>query len=65
MAVISSLNQRSYVHVPRERHILPYWCDIEKDGRSVDDFIEEVEQELCVRHQSDQDQYDFFRDPSL
>ncbi|XP_051952855.1 uncharacterized protein LOC127622804 [Xyrauchen texanus] len=59
MAAISSLNQKSYVYVPRERHILPYCGDMEKDGRSVDDFIEEVERVLRVRHQSDQDQYDF------
>lgn len=59
MAAISSLSQKSYVYVPRERHILPYCGDMEKDGRSVDDFIEEVERVLRVRHQSDQDQYDF------
>lgn len=53
MAAISALHQRSYVYVPRERHILPYCGDMEKDGRSVDDFIEEVEWVLRARHQSD------------
>lgn len=59
MAAISALNQRSVVYVPRERHIAPFCGDMEKDGRSVDDFIEEVERVLRSRHQSDQDQYDF------
>lgn len=30
MAAISSLNQRSYVYVPRERHMLPYCGDGER-----------------------------------
>ncbi|KAL1263486.1 hypothetical protein QQF64_006225 [Cirrhinus molitorella] len=59
MAAMSALNQRSYVYVPRERHVLPFCGDMEKDGRSVDDFIEEVERVLRARHQSDQDQFDF------
>lgn len=33
--------------------------EIEKDGRFVDDFIEEVERVLQARNQSVRDQYDF------
>lgn len=47
------------MYVLRKRHILPYCDDMEKDGRSVSDFIEEVEQVLHAMQQSDQDQYDF------
>ncbi len=41
----------SYVYVPRERHIEPFSGDIDKDGRSVDEFIEEVKV-LSARNQS-------------
>lgn len=46
MTVISSLNTeptRSYGYVPRERHISPFSGSIDRDGRSVEEFIEEVE----------------------
>ncbi|XP_038143593.1 uncharacterized protein LOC119785194 [Cyprinodon tularosa] len=62
MTVISSLNTeptRSYVYVPRERHISPFSGDIEKDGRSVDEFIEEVERVISARNQSAPEQFDF------
>lgn len=59
MEAISALNQRSYVYVPRERHVAPFCGDVERDGRSVDDFVEEIERVLRARYQSDQDQYDF------
>lgn len=51
--------QRSYVYVPRERQITPFSGDYEKDGRSVDDFIEEVERVAHARYQSANDKYDF------
>lgn len=62
MTAISSLNTvpaRSYVYVPRERHIAPFSGDIDKDGRSVDDFFEEVERVLSPRNQSPPEQFDF------
>lgn len=62
MTAISSLNTvpaRSYVYVPRERHIAPFSGDIDKDGRSVDEFIEEVERVLSARNQSPPEQFDF------
>ncbi|KAL6489612.1 hypothetical protein MHYP_G00033530 [Metynnis hypsauchen] len=62
MTVISSLNTeptRSYVYVPRERHISPFSGDIDKDGRSVEEFIEEVERVISARNQSAPEQFDF------
>lgn len=62
MATIAELGrepQRSYVYVPRERQITPFSGDYEKDGRTVDDFIEEVERVLQARNQSANDKYDF------
>ncbi|KAL6485918.1 hypothetical protein MHYP_G00053100 [Metynnis hypsauchen] len=69
MATIATLSNRSYVYVPRERHIAPFSSEFEKDGRHIDDFIEEVERVLRARNLSDQDQYDFvmsfLRGPAL
>lgn len=62
MATIESLRgeaNKSYVYIPRERHIIPFSGDFEKDGRTVDHFIEEVERVLRIRNQSASDQYDF------
>lgn len=62
MTVISSLNTeptRSYVYVPRERHISPFSGDIDKDGRCVGEFVEEVERALSARNQSAPEQFDF------
>lgn len=62
MTVISSLNTeptRSYVYVPRERHISPFSGDIDKDGRGVDEFVEEVERVISARSQSAPEQFDF------
>ncbi len=49
---------RSYVYVPRERHIQPFSGDLGKDDRNVDEFIE-VERVLLVRNQTPEDQADF------
>lgn len=46
MEAIDTLNKgssRSYIYVPRERKIQPFSGDAAKDGRSVDEFIEEVD----------------------
>lgn len=62
MAAIASLRQepqRSYVYVPRERQITPFSGDYDKDGRLVDEFIEEVERVVHSRYQSANDGYDF------
>lgn len=61
-AAIANLSRepsRSYIYVPRERHIQPFSGDLNKDGRNVDEFIEEVERVLLVRNQTTEDQLDF------
>ncbi|KAL6462436.1 hypothetical protein MHYP_G00288580 [Metynnis hypsauchen] len=42
-----------------ERHISPFSGDIDKDGRSVEEFIEEVERVISARNQSAPEQFDF------
>ncbi|KAL1282369.1 hypothetical protein QQF64_001172 [Cirrhinus molitorella] len=62
MAAIANLTReptRSYVYVPREHHIQPFSGDLGKDGRDVDEFIEEVERVLLVRSKTPEDQADF------
>ncbi len=62
MAAIANLSReptRSYVYVPRERHIQPFSGDLGKDDRNVDEFIEEVERVLLVRNQTPENQADF------
>lgn len=62
MATIAKLSReltRSYVYVQRERHIQSFSADFIKDGRNVDEFIEEVERVLLVRNQLPEDQTDF------
>lgn len=62
IAAIANLSReptRSYVYVPRERHIQPFSGELGKDGRNVDEFIEEVERVLLVRNQTPEDQADF------
>ena len=62
LATITALGnepRRPYVYVPRERTIQPFSGDINKDGRSVDEFIEEVERVIRARDQTPADQVDF------
>lgn len=63
MATIAGLrgeDNRSYVYISRERHIAPFSGDLEKDGRSVDNFIEEIERVLrTMANRSAHDKYDF------
>ncbi|XP_028290920.1 uncharacterized protein LOC114454569 [Gouania willdenowi] len=59
METIATLSHRSYVYVPRERQIQPFSGDPIKDGRSVDEFIEEVERVIRARGQSSEDGVDF------
>ncbi len=62
MAAIANLSRettRSYLYVPRERHIHPFSGDLGKDNRNVDEFIEEVERVLLVRNQTPENQADF------
>ncbi len=62
MAAITNLSReptRSYIYVPRERHIQPFSGDFNKDGRDVDEFIEEVERVIPARSQAAEDQLDF------
>ncbi len=62
MDTIESLKGRlnkSYVYVPRECHISPFTGDIEKDGRTVDEFVEEVERALRARNLTPDDECDF------
>ncbi|KAG1936344.1 interleukin-1 receptor accessory protein-like 1-A [Pimephales promelas] len=62
MATLESLKggcNKTYVYVPRERHISPFTGDIEKDGRTVDEFIDEVERALRARNMTPNDECDF------
>ncbi|KAL0161724.1 hypothetical protein M9458_045449, partial [Cirrhinus mrigala] len=62
MDTIESLRgglNKTYVYVPRERHISPFTGDIEKDGRAVDEFVEEVERALRARNLTPDDECDF------
>ncbi|XP_056272346.1 uncharacterized protein LOC130195081 [Pseudoliparis swirei] len=62
MEAIDALNKganRSYVYVPRERQIQPFSGDAVKDGRSIDEFIEEVDRIIKARGQSPEDGVDF------
>lgn len=62
MAAIANLSReptRSYIYVPRERHIQPFNGDFNKDGRDVDKFIEEVVRVIPARSQTTEDQLDF------
>ncbi|XP_067309558.1 uncharacterized protein [Pseudorasbora parva] len=62
MATLESLKgglNKTYVYVPRERHISPFTGDSEKDGRTVDEFVEEVERALRARNFTPNDECDF------
>ncbi|XP_039518552.1 uncharacterized protein LOC120473022 [Pimephales promelas] len=62
MATLESLKggcNKTFVYVPRERHISPFTGDIEKDGRTVDEFIDEVERALRARNMTPNDECDF------
>lgn len=59
MEAIATLSNRSYVYVPRERQIQPFCGDTDKDGRSVDEFIEEVDRVIRARGQSAIDGVDY------
>lgn len=65
----SNCATRSYIYLPRERHIPPFTGEFVKDGRSVDEFIEEVERVLRAREQSPAEQLDYvfslLRGPAL
>ncbi|XP_049333758.1 uncharacterized protein LOC125801299 [Astyanax mexicanus] len=58
-AVGGNSSTRSYIYVPRERHIQSFCGEPSKDGRSVEEFIEEVERVLRAREQSQEEQVDF------
>lgn len=50
---------KTYVYVPREHHISPFTGDIEKDGRTVDEFVEKVELALRARNLTPDHECDF------
>lgn len=60
---------RSYIYVPRERQITPFNGECGSDGRSVEEFIEEVERVLRSREQTTEEQCDYIlsllRGPAL
>lgn len=60
---------RSYVYLPRERQIQNFSGDYSKDGRNVEEFIEEVERVLRTREQTLEERFDFvislLRGPAL
>ncbi|KAL1278988.1 hypothetical protein QQF64_025661 [Cirrhinus molitorella] len=51
-AVGGGNSTRSYIYVPRERQTQPFCGEHNKDGRSVEEFIEEVERVLRARDQT-------------
>lgn len=60
---------RSYIYVPRERQVQSFCGEWEKDGRSVEEFIGEVERVIRSREQTTDEQCDFIlsllRGPAL
>lgn len=60
---------RSYVYLPRERQIQNFSGDYSKDGRAVEEFIEEVDRVLRTREQTLEEKFDFvislLRGPAL
>ncbi len=68
-AVGGGNSTRSYIYVPRERQVQPFCGEYNKDGRSVEEFIEEVERVLRARDQTREEQLDFIisllRGPAL
>lgn len=60
---------RSYIYVPRERQVQFFCGEWEKDGRSVEEFIEEVERVIRTREQTTEEKCDFIlsllRGPAL
>lgn len=68
-AVGGGNSTRSYIYVPRERQVQPFSGEYNKDGRSVEEFIEEVERVLRARDQTQEEQLDFIisllRGPAL
>lgn len=60
---------RSYVYLPRERQIQNFSGDYSKDGRDVEEFIDEVERVLRTREQTVYEKFDFvislLRGPAL
>lgn len=62
MAKITALSggtNRSYVYLPRERPIQPFSGDTTVDGRSVDEFLEEVQRAIRARGLGKDEQVDF------
>lgn len=60
---------RSYIYVPRERHITPFSGEGGTDGRSVEEFIEEVERVLRSGERTPSERCDYIvsllRGPAL
>lgn len=65
----TSAPTHSFVYIPRERHIQAFSGEYGKDGRTVEEFIEEVERVLRTREQSREEHCDFIlsllRGPAL
>lgn len=65
----NSAPTRSYIYVPRERQIQAFSGGGGTDGRSVEEFIEEVERVLRSREQTSEEQCDYIlsllRGPAL
>lgn len=61
MARITALSgaNKSYVYLPRERPIPPFSGDPTVDGRSVDEFLDEVQRAVRARGLGTEDQVDF------
>lgn len=50
---------RSYIYVPRERQIQVFSWDCSEDGRTVEEFFDEVERVFRSREQSPEEQRDY------
>ena len=59
ISTLSNASNRSFVYVPRERPIQPFSGDVVVDGRSVDEFIDEVERAIRARGLCRIEQVDF------
>lgn len=59
IAALSNGTNRSYIYLPRERPIQPFSGDSTVDGRSVDEFLDEIQRAIRARGLGEEDQVDF------
>lgn len=59
ITALSDGSSRSYVYLPRERPIQPFSGDATVDGRSLEEFIDEVQRGIRTRGLGNDDQVNF------